>query len=255
MTQIIVVSPTTSTTLTSSTTPLTTSSTSTSAQGALTCTQGYHSCPVSLGGGCCPTARICASNSLCVESSTSTSTSSPSTTASAVAPVRPTSGSSSETSTTSSVVVSGCPTGFYMCSAYYLGGCCRVGRNCDSTSCPAGDSTSVVVTTGLTIVAGGSGASSVDVITYTSTTTPGSSGTGAGTTTQGSCANAWYSCGSNEGGGCCPSGFVCGASCTATVSGQSNVGKESPSFGARGLVLAWGVLALGVVSAVGMIVL
>ena len=142
-----------------------------------------------------------------------------------------------------------------MCSAYYLGGCCRVGRNCDSTSCPAGDSTAVVSTSGLVIIAGGTGAS---VVTYTSTTTTGAgtataSATATGTT--GSCASGWFGCAESDGGGCCPGGYVCGASCTATVSGQGDVGKEAPSWGPRGVAVQGGVGLLAVLSGMGMVVL
>ncbi|KAF3011970.1 hypothetical protein E8E15_002942 [Penicillium rubens] len=45
-----------------------------------------------------------------------------------------------------------CPTGFYACSAVYHGGCCRTGRDCDTTSCPTISSTTVV-SDGVTIVA------------------------------------------------------------------------------------------------------
>ncbi|KAI4767134.1 hypothetical protein E4T45_14415, partial [Aureobasidium sp. EXF-8846] len=97
---------------------------SSSGQGPLTCSPGFQTCPASLGGGCCHTDRACGSLT-CPPLST------------AAPPVLPTSGSgpvsssvrssSSEprrtTSTSSTVTYSGCPTGFYMCSAYYLGGC------------------------------------------------------------------------------------------------------------------------------------
>ncbi|KAL1296878.1 hypothetical protein AAFC00_004493 [Neodothiora populina] len=263
VTQTIVISPSISST--SASAPPTDSITTTSSTTSFVCTQGYHSCPVSLGGGCCPTDRSCASDRLCVatttDSSSSSPTSSPTSTGSPAPPVRPTSGTTDASSETSTTTYSGCPTGFYMCSAYYLGGCCRVGRNCDTTSCPASDSTSVVVTSGLTIVAGGSGATSVSppLVTITSTTTPGGTSTASdaqGTGTQGSCASAWFSCGADVGGGCCPVGFVCGASCTATVSGQSNIGKDNPSNDAvRGVIFGWGVVFVGLVTGWGMLLL
>ena len=31
------------------------------------------------------------------------------------------------------------------------------------------------------------------------------------------CAQGWFNCGSGGGGGCCPSGYSCGTSCTATA--------------------------------------
>lgn len=270
VTQTIVISPSSTTPLSTTTTTTTSSATSTTPT-AFVCTSGYHSCPASLGGGCCPTDRSCAPDRLCLATSTSTSTTTttPTSSASAVPPVRPTSGSSDSSittttvsRTTSPITYSGCPTGFYMCSAYYLGGCCRVGRDCDTTSCPASASTSVLVTSGLTIVAGGSDASSVVLVTVTSTITPGASATGTDADTSGGavgaatgCASGWFGCASSAGGGCCPSGFVCGASCTATVSGQSNIGKESPSSENKGRVVAWGVLGVGVVAGMGMVVL
>ncbi|TKX18549.1 hypothetical protein C1H76_9338 [Elsinoe australis] len=93
-------------------------------------------------------------------SSTPTPTS-PSSTGSAVAPVRPTSNSNTEApppssaqpSSTTAPANDGCPTAFYRCSAYYVGGCCRVGRDCASTSCPAGASTTVIGAPGGTVVA------------------------------------------------------------------------------------------------------
>ena len=124
-----------------------------------------------------------------------------------------------------------------------MGGCCRVGRNCDTTSCPSTDSTAVV-SSGATVV-----------VPYTSTTVVGSSGTvaAAAAETQGSCANGWFTCAASASGGCCPSGHVCGAvSCTATVSGQSDTGKVAPS-GAGVVGCAWGFLVLAVGSGIGMV--
>lgn len=235
-------------------------------QGGLTCTTGYQSCPGSLGGGCCPTDRACGSPTCPPLSSSS----------SEVAPaIRPTSVSSdqstitstpvlstSSASSTSTAAVSGCPTGFYMCSAYYLGGCCRVDRNCDTYSCPSSESTSVITSNGLTIVApaGASSASeytsgAAGVITYTSTTTPGATATAAANDQDG-CASGWSLCAASVGGGCCPSGFVCGPSCTATISGESNVGKEAPSSDAtRPAIAGWSFLALGSIAGVAMVAL
>lgn len=218
------------TTISPSTNPPSTSKYSPTGQGLLTCSTGFRTCPASLGGGCCPTDRACGSLT-CPPLST------------AAPPVLPTSGSGSgitpvssteSSSAFSSVVYSGCPTGFYMCSAYYLGGCCRVGRDCESTSCPASASTAVVTNTGLTIAAP-TGSSSTAIT--------------------GRCANGWSSCPANAGGGCCPSGYECGASCTATVSGQGDVGKGAPSEAARAKVCGWMLLGLGIVAGAGMILL
>ncbi|KAI4733412.1 hypothetical protein E4T50_16033 [Aureobasidium sp. EXF-12298] len=206
-----------------------------SGQGPLTCSPGFQTCPASLGGGCCPTDRACGSLT-CPPLST------------AVPPVLPTSGTGPvstsalssvtethrTTSTSNTVSYSGCPTGFYMCSAYYLGGCCRVGRNCDTTSCPTSASTAVATNSGLTVMAP-SGASSA--------------------APTGNCANGWFSCAASVGGGCCPSGYGCGTSCTATASGQSNVGKSAPSEAADARACKWIILSLSVLSGVGMIFL
>jgi len=204
-------------------------------QSPLSCTVGYQSCPASLGGGCCPTDRACGSPT-CPPISTVTST------ASAIAPIRPTSISSAQSAptspspiTSSAVSASGCPTGFYMCSAYYMGGCCQVDRNCDTTSCPLQGSAIVVTSTSITIVA--------------------ASATSSAAGPQGTCNSGWFSCDSSDGGGCCPSGFICGASCTATVSGQSNIGKQAPSSGIRGQILGWGFLSAGLAAGLGMVYL
>lgn len=224
-----------SATSTTSLVPSTKIGPSSSGQGPLTCSPGFQTCPASLGGGCCPTDRACGSVS-CPPLST------------AAPPVLPTSGSepvstsasssSTETrrttSTSDTVSYSGCPTGFYMCSAYYLGGCCRVGRNCDTTSCPTSASTAVATNSGLTVMAP-SGASSA--------------------APSGNCANGWFSCAASVGGGCCPSGYGCGASCIAMASGQSNVGKGAPSEAANARACEWIILSLSILSGVGMIFL
>ncbi|EXJ77387.1 hypothetical protein A1O3_09613 [Capronia epimyces CBS 606.96] len=198
-----------------------------SASNSLACSTGYRSCPASVGGGCCPTDRECGSANCPPTTTTSSATAAP--------PVRPTSLTTTEETTTvpppntrststptstptSTTPVSGCPTGFYACSAYYQGGCCQIGRNCDKTSCPASASTTLVDTGSLTIVAP----------TGSGITAPGSLLTGA-------CANGWTTCAPVVGGGCCPSGYGCGAtSCTASVSGGSGVGKMAPNLATRG---------------------
>ncbi|KAI5274983.1 hypothetical protein E4T47_02107 [Aureobasidium subglaciale] len=118
--------------------------------------------------------------------------------------------------------------------AYYLGGCCQVGRNCDTTSCPTSASTAVITNSGLTVIAP-SGASSA-VLT-------------------GSCANGWFSCAASVGGGCCPSGYGCGASCTAMTSGESNIGKGAPSEASYAKRCGWALLSLATLSGAGMIFL
>ncbi|KAI9878363.1 MAG: hypothetical protein M1830_001106 [Pleopsidium flavum] len=228
----------------------TTTPTSSPTQASLTCSSGYRSCPATLGGGCCPTDRACGATE-CPASSSSQNTfvqAPPPTSAStstggdnpAAAPVRPTSIASSPPSTTitttgtatteSSLTGTACPTGFYQCSAYYSGGCCRVGRDCGMTSCPTAASTAVVDNNGITVVAPtGQGVSGVAPPSatgpVTATTTIGESGNANG----GNCAQGWFSCAASAGGGCCPSGYGCGSSCSASVSGGGSVGKIAAS--------------------------
>ena len=187
---------------------------------ASSCSLGFFSCPASLGGGCCPNGQGCATDDECPDI---TSTVSPE------PPVLQTSVSVSAATESSTTDTGACPTGFYMCSANYLGGCCRVGRNCQTTSCPPAD-TSVIVNSGVTV------AQSV------STSVRGRS-----------CANGWFSCGSGAGGGCCPSGYECGAS-SCSAAGRENTAKMPPN-GGNVLRWAWSFLGLGVVAGVGMILL
>lgn len=211
-------------------------------QGPLTCSPSFSSCPASLGGGCCYSGYACGAIE-CTPSTTETSTESAT---AALPPQRPTTSTDtpvSQGSTTSPMTSAPggqCPTNFYQCSAYYqAGGCCRVGRNCDTTSCPPGDSTSVVASDGATIV-----------VSSFSTTTVGSAGAQG---TQGSCANGWFSCAADQDGGCCPSGYVCGSNtCSATQSGAQATAKKQPS---EANVVRWvgGFAGLGLVSAIGMI--
>jgi hypothetical protein len=201
------------------------------------------------------TVTVTASPSETTEEPTETEESSTTTSSeetAALPPARPT--GSSESSSPQSLTTStpesspsdaSCPTGFYMCSAYYLGGCCRVGRNCDTTSCPTSDSTSLV-SNGVTI--GGLGG----VAASTSTTTVIPDASSAASTQDGTCANGWFLCGQSDGGGCCPSDYVCGTSCTATVSGVSNQPKQQPSS-AEAVRWAWGFFVLALGTGVGMV--
>ncbi|KXT17605.1 hypothetical protein AC579_10131 [Pseudocercospora musae] len=191
------------------------------------CTMGFRSCPASLGGGCCRSDQNCATSSSCEDVTTTTS-------ATANAPVRPTSSTeSSDTSisaagnpeTSSTTNTEGCPTGFYMCSAVYLGGCCRVDRDCHTTSCPPTATTNVVTASGLTVAADATG----------------------------SCANGWASCADDAGGGCCPSGYLCASNCINTAGG-SNTTKQSPSA-AVVESFAWSLVFVGVTAALGMLLL
>ncbi|KAF2770113.1 hypothetical protein EJ03DRAFT_80111 [Teratosphaeria nubilosa] len=157
--------------------------------------------------------------------------------ATASAAVRPTS-VSSETSISVAVAPSStsngfCPTGYYQCSAYYLGGCCQVGRNCDTTSCPPTPSTTIV-SSGATIVVPAAASASE---------------------TQGSCAGGWYTCAASAGGGCCPSRYVCGtSSCSATIGGEQNTAKQAPSS-ANVLSWAWSFFVIAVGTGIGMVCL
>ena len=188
--------------------------TTTSSIATLVCSTGFRSCPPSLGGGCCPTNSACGSPTCPALSSTQ----------SLVPPVRGTTDGTSTTRTSSSTSASytDCPTGFYACSAFYVGGCCRTGRDCSSTSCPVVQSTTLV-SDGQTIVA------------------PTGSGITANTNgLRGTCPTGWALCPTSEGGGCCPSGYACGTSCTVQASATQTgfgqlINKVQPS--AAGKVL------------------
>ncbi|KAJ5436886.1 Mitochondrial carrier protein [Penicillium cf. griseofulvum] len=82
-------------------------------------------------------------------STTSSRSSKTSTNDSLAPPARPTNISTVTSATRGEDV---CPTGFYACSAVYHGGCCRTGRDCDTTSCPITPSTTII-SNGVTIVA------------------------------------------------------------------------------------------------------
>jgi hypothetical protein len=191
------------------------------------CTSGFQSCPATLGGGCCRSGQICGTDQGCLDV-TSTST------ATAVPPVRPTSSDESASKASnpttegpSETGAASCPTGFYMCSAVYLGGCCRVDRNCDTTSCPPATRTDAVKSNGITVSAGAAA-------------------------TTGSCANGWRSCGADVGGGCCPAGYLCSSNCVNPAAGGSNTTKQAPSTAAVTGV-GWSFVGAGMVAAIGMV--
>ncbi|KAI9734844.1 MAG: hypothetical protein M1834_001923 [Cirrosporium novae-zelandiae] len=219
----------TTTTKSTSTTPTTTAAaTTTTTTASLTCSTGFRSCPASLGGGCCPTSRGCASAS-CPALTTTTTLSSSTTSSTSgenpAAPVRPTSIDTLTTTNSALSSASSCPTGYYVCSAFYpIGRCCRVGRDCASTSCPAYTTETVETrtgTNGVTIVVVGTG-SAASTITGTGT---------SATATGSSCADGWALCPSSVGGGCCPTGFGCGtSSCTiSSTDVTATVAKETAS--------------------------
>ncbi|KAF2100290.1 hypothetical protein NA57DRAFT_54381 [Rhizodiscina lignyota] len=237
-----------------------------------TCSSGFRSCPSSVGGGCCATDRECGSHT-CPPSSSSSPVDTPTVTTTTtegtpLPPNRPTTvASSSARLTTFTTTQSGgggsvCPTGFYQCSAYYGGGCCRVGRDCQSTSCPTPATQTVVVSNGVTIVAGSGFTPSLSSAGPSGTRTITSTGTvsAAAAALTGTCAQGWSTCSQSVGGGCCPTGFECGASCTATSSGvQGTQAKMTPSGAGRVEGVEWslGVLMVGagIVSLVGMVLL
>ncbi|KUM61942.1 hypothetical protein ACN42_g5183 [Penicillium freii] len=201
------------------------------------CQSGYTACPHDLGGGCCIPGYDCVeggcayitvitvsvhstvvlstvtystkpqdttSTSTSCSSSTTSPHNSKSTTNDGLAPpARPTNLSTVTSATRGSDV---CPTGFYACSAVYQGGCCRTGRDCDTTSCPTTSSTTIL-SDGVTIVA------------PVATTMSHSGGN--------RCAQGWFHCADTVGGGCCPMGFACGASCTARdIAFGTTIAKE-----------------------------
>ncbi|KAM3082667.1 hypothetical protein ACMFMF_002322 [Clarireedia jacksonii] len=170
-------------------------------------------------------------------SSVSSTTKTTTTSASGVVPVRPTGETTTTTTTDSSTTSSGddtCPTGFYACSAHYQGGCCRTGRNCDTTSCPATSSTTLL-SSGITVAVPVGTAATV-------------------TSATGTCATGWSTCPASLGGDCCPSGFECGtASCSSVGASATQLrGKETPGGAGSlrvdgrlvlmGLVVGWAVL-------------
>lgn len=60
------------------------------------------------------------------------------------------------------------------------------------------------------------------------------SGTGDAALGANGCAVGWFSCANGEGGGCCPSGYACGTSCSATAvvlqngaTGTAEVAKDN----------------------------
>ena len=183
------------------------------------CPTGLFTCPSSLGGGCCSSGMICGTGRTCIETATAASTATP------VPPVLPTTVSSVATTTTA-IATGGCPGGFYQCSAFYPNNCCRVGRDCGSTTCPPVPTTTVI-SSGITVVVSGSGASSA-------------------TLAVGSCPTLWTLCPSAQGGNCCPSSYICGtASCTAPVSGEPDTGKRAPSS-ADVVRWTWSFMVVGI---------
>jgi len=216
-------------TIISTRTSTTSSITNTALQTDQVCSQNWNACPVNFGGGCCESGYTCAPSRSCVPPSGATLTT---TTANGIMPIRPTTASTSvfvfPTTAASSQPqdIGACPTGFYACSAYYRGGCCRTGRDCQTTNCPATSSTTLI-SNGLTVVVPVGSAAALNSPT-------------------GVCATGWSSCAASLGGNCCPTGYECGtASCSSLSPTQTAVvQKGSPNSGTRG---GAGFVALGAV--------
>ncbi|OJK00478.1 hypothetical protein ASPACDRAFT_16756, partial [Aspergillus aculeatus ATCC 16872] len=228
------------------------------------CSEGYSSCPSSMGGGCCIpgyecvtggcmrvfTITVTVSSTVMLSTSTQTvaATTNTLSTGDLIPPARPTSvstaTSSSTSKTTSTATVSVCPTGFYACSAYYQGGCCRTGRDCDTTSCPATPSTTIA-SDGVTIV--------VPVTTATGAATAATTSSSSSSST-GRCASGWFSCADTVGGGCCPTGYRCGSSCTAVSTATETVSKEQPTSGSQKRGVSKGMAGVSIVVAVAITV-
>lgn len=143
------------------------------------------------------------------ESESPTTTKKTTSSSGAGAPFRPTNGDDNPTATDSF-----CPTGFYACVAH-AGGCCQTGRDCETTSCPPIDMTTIV-TQGVTI------AVPVDDLPDEEATQ--------------TCAGGWFLCDDDDGDeeGCCPDGYKCGKeSCTTvTPSETAEVQKLRPESAA-----------------------
>ncbi|KAG9241940.1 hypothetical protein BJ878DRAFT_465348 [Calycina marina] len=178
------------------------------------------------------TGYACAPSSSCSPSSDVTPSITFTSTPNGILPIRPTDASPSTSSafifpTTTALAGSGsgsgtCPTGFYACSAYYAGGCCRVGRDCKDIDCPASSETTII-SAGVTIV--------VPVGSAAKVATP-----------TGACASGWSTCAASVGGNCCPTGYECGtASCSSVgASATDLVQKGSPAkSGGERVSMGW----------------
>ncbi|OAX83475.1 hypothetical protein ACJ72_02161 [Emergomyces africanus] len=199
------------------------------------CAEGYRPCPHNPGGGCCIPGYSCVDQG-CIYISTITVTatpalppppppsSPPTTTTTNTKPVNPPLRPTSNPIATTTIAppppptptITGCPTGFYACSAAYHGGCCRTGRDCNPTSCPTISSTTIVDGNGATIVV------PVDPNASGSSSSGGQAGR--------RCAGGWTSCAASAGGGCCPDGDGDGSG------GENGAGE----WGGKGGNWGWG---------------
>ncbi|KAK4178331.1 hypothetical protein QBC36DRAFT_182898 [Triangularia setosa] len=223
--------------------------------GVTSCGEGGVGCPSEVGGGCCLKGWVCGGLGCIISTpipipttitstppettTTPISTSTPPTTT--TQPVSSSSSTSSEDSPESSTTDEPefCPTGYYACLARpnNEGGCCQIGRDCASTDCPP-------LTSSTTVVDG----NGVTVVVPMPTGAPPVVGGGD------ECANGWFMCNErDEGEGCCPDGYGCGAaSCTLVRAGETaGVAKALPGTngGAVRRSGGWGVVG-GLVGAV-----
>jgi progranulin len=160
------------------------------------------------------------------------------------------------TLTTGTSLIAVCPSSFYFCSAYYRPGCCRIGRDCSTTDCPAAASSSTLVSNGVTILvpvgASTGGTSYVTTALITGTVAAASS------FKAGSCAGGWQSCAASVGGGCCPPNYGCGTICSATGGGATGVvSKVAPNRASnyKAEILGFICIVFGAVSGLVMLVL
>ncbi|KAG6009067.1 hypothetical protein E4U21_003399 [Claviceps maximensis] len=218
------------------------------------CPDDATSCAAALGGGCCIPGYVCQGVG-CVPKSSATATPAlpPTRPRESVTPAptsvidgnptnnnppwRPISVSDAPvpvpSESTAPPTQTGCPTGFYGCSATHEGGCCRTDRDCHTSSCPPPPPLTTLVSNGATVV--------VPVVNLP--TTPATA----------TCANGWFLCGKDDAvaPGCCPSGYECGtASCfAAAATATTKIPKQAPDqSSATGSApissLSWCLLAL-----------
>ncbi|KAI1501983.1 hypothetical protein F5X99DRAFT_185585 [Biscogniauxia marginata] len=153
-----------------------------------------------------------------------------------IPPVRPTSSGDTTTSTTApsspspTTASDYCPTGFYACLARAGSGCCRTGRDCQTTSCPPPSPMTTYTANGVTVAVPAGDASAASA---------------AGPESAPGCAGGWFMCDA-DGGGCCPVGYACGtASCTLQNAVETaTVQKEVPGRAAERVRAAWGVVVV-----------
>lgn len=153
-----------------------------------------------------------------------------------------------------------------------------MGQDCDSTNCPSVGSTAVATNDVVTVFVGtGQGITTISAGTEAAVTTTIGAGadtvsaaglpTSTATVTateavtvvagNGLCPSAWFTCGADVGGGCCPLGYSCGEECSATQTGvPAEVAKVNPANSAiivRGL--GYWMMGLAGILGIGMVCL